>query len=97
MRSFQCINCRALEPMEAPPIPGPLGQELHSKVCSECYQSWKSTEVMLINEYRLDMLDRDHRRKLHSQMREFLNLDGLRDPGSEVDMNPDEHQPEPQE
>ncbi len=60
--------------MAAPPMPTPLGGELQRRVCPACWQEWLRTQVMLINEYRLNLVDPQARKALEGQMRTFLNL-----------------------
>jgi Fe-S cluster biosynthesis and repair protein YggX len=94
MSDFTCVNCGAGEPMERPPFPSPYGRELQSKVCAGCWQNWKGTEVMIVNEYRLNLLEREDRKRLREQMTRFLNLDGSRTAGEAVDLRPEEFVPE---
>ncbi len=70
-----CCRCGAeIEGMPAPPVPTPLGREAQAKVCAACWQEWLRTQVMLINEYRLNLVDPQVRASLEQQARQFLNL-----------------------
>lgn len=89
MSEFTCVNCGAGTPMDRPPIPNDYGRNIQAKVCSECFSKWKDTEVMIINEYRLNLLERGDRQKLREQMESFLNLDGSRAAGEAGEMKPE--------
>jgi Fe-S cluster biosynthesis and repair protein YggX len=70
-----CSRCgRESEAMAQPPMPTALGTEVHQHVCPECWREWLRTQVMLINEYRLNLVDPQARATLEGQMRTFLNL-----------------------
>jgi Fe-S cluster biosynthesis and repair protein YggX len=73
-----CITCsrcsQASEAMAQPPMPTALGAEVQKQVCLACWREWLSAQVMLINEYRLNLIDPDARKALEGQMRTFLKL-----------------------
>jgi Fe-S cluster biosynthesis and repair protein YggX len=70
-----CSRCgQQTQPLEPTPLPGPLGEAVQRQVCRACWQEWLRTQVMLINEYRLNLVDPQARRALEEQMRSFLNL-----------------------
>jgi Fe-S cluster biosynthesis and repair protein YggX len=70
-----CSRCgQEAEPMAQPPMPTALGEELLQRVCPACWREWLRTQVMLINEYRLNLVDPEARKALEEQMRAFLNL-----------------------
>jgi len=70
-----CSRCGGQqEALPRPPLPGPLGAEVQARVCPGCWQEWLRTQVMLINEHRLNLLDPAVRRVLAEQMRTFLKL-----------------------
>ena len=70
-----CSRCgQTAEPMPQPPFPTPLGEVIHRHVCRACWQEWLRAQVMLINEYRLNLVDPQARRLLEEQMRAFLKL-----------------------
>jgi len=58
------------------PYPGELGVEIREKVCGQCWAEWQQTEVIVINELRLDFMDPSSQDILVQHMREFLGLDG---------------------
>jgi Fe-S cluster biosynthesis and repair protein YggX len=73
--SITCSRCgQQTEAMDPPPLPTALGQEVQERVCRACWQERLRKQVMLINEYRLSLMDARSRRALEEQMRAFLNL-----------------------
>ena len=62
-----------LEGLEAPPQPGPMGQELYDTVSKKAWLEWQEQQTMLINERHLNMLDPDARKYLSVQMSRFLD------------------------
>jgi len=53
---------------------GELGDRIRRKVCGICWQEWLSTQIILINEYRLNLGLEEHREALRNKMKEFLKL-----------------------
>lgn len=73
--SIVCSRCGvAAEGLAQPPLPTALGREVQAKVCPACWQEWLRTQVILINEYRLNLIDPQARAALEAQLRAFLNL-----------------------
>lgn len=73
--TFSCARCHRDRQLARPPIPGPLGEEIQSKSCVDCWAEWMKAEVMVINELRLDFMNPRSARILEQHMREFLHLD----------------------
>jgi len=71
-----CARCgTTTEGLPAPPVPTALGTEIHGRVCPGCWQEWLRAQVILINEYRLTLVDPQARALLEEQLRQFLHLD----------------------
>ncbi len=74
------VNCVVLgmeaEGLERPPYPGPLGQRIFENVSRTGWQRWLSHQTMLINEYRLAVVDPDARKFLEEQMEQFFFGEG---------------------
>jgi Fe-S cluster biosynthesis and repair protein YggX len=51
-----------------------MGGEIQERICPACWREWLGAQVMLINEYRLNLMDPEARRVLETQMRSFLKL-----------------------
>lgn len=58
--------------LEFPPFPGDLGLEIYNSISKHAWQMWLSHQTMLINEYRLNMLDPEARNFLAEEMKKFL-------------------------
>ncbi len=43
-------------------------------ICSGCWTEWEGVEVKVINEYRLNFMDAEHRAALKRACAEFLGL-----------------------
>ncbi len=71
-----CSRCgRTAARMEQPPVPTDVGREVQANVCQSCWQDWLRAQVMLINEYRLNLVDPQVRVQLEAEMRRFLQLE----------------------
>ena len=70
------INCRkygaGMEGLDAPPYPGPKGQELYETISKKAWQEWQQHQTMLINEKGLNMMDPESRKYLQQEMEKFL-------------------------
>lgn len=75
-RTIRCTHCgREAAAMTESPLPGTEWEtELLENTCEPCFGDWMSTEIMLINEYRLDLSNPDHREQLNLEMARFLRL-----------------------
>ncbi|MCF6808033.1 oxidative damage protection protein [Thiotrichales bacterium 19S9-12] len=54
------------------PYPGELGQKIVENISQEAWQMWLNHQVILINEYRLDLMDSEARKFLQAEMVKFL-------------------------
>lgn len=70
------IFCQKLqqqaEGLDYPPYPGELGQKIYNNISKQAWQQWLNHQTMLINEYRLNMLDSKARDFLRTEMEKFL-------------------------
>ncbi len=64
--------------LEAPPFPGPKGQEVYESVSAQAWQEWQELQTMLINEKHLNMMDKEARKYLNEQRDKYLT-------GEEID------------
>ena len=71
------VRCRKyqqdLEGLDAPPMPGPKGQELFETVSRQAWQEWQALQTMLINEKHLELRDPEARKYLSAQREKFLD------------------------
>ncbi len=75
MPMITCARCkRETEAFEKTPLPGPLADEILAHACPACFQDWMAQEIMIINEYRLDLAVPANQEKLNTEMGRFLCL-----------------------
>lgn len=74
------VNCRYLkrqaEGLARPPYPGPLGQRIYEEISQEAWDAWIGHQTMLINEYRLSLMEPEARQFLTTEMEKFLFGEG---------------------
>jgi Fe-S cluster biosynthesis and repair protein YggX len=58
--------------LDAPPFPGPKGQEIFDNVSKQAWEEWKTHQTMLINEKHLSLADPQARKYLQEEMGKFL-------------------------
>jgi Fe-S cluster biosynthesis and repair protein YggX len=72
-----CSRCG--RPGDAPPahrvpFPPEVKERVLGAVCATCWKEWEDTEIKVINEYRLNFLDPEHRSLLQRACLDFLKL-----------------------
>jgi len=74
------VHCSKLhkdaEGLDALPYPGELGQKIFDNVSKEAWQLWLRQQTMLINEYRLTVINPEHRKFLETEMEKFFFGEG---------------------
>lgn len=73
------------EALETPPLPGELGHKIYEEISKEAWQMWVNHQTMLINEYRLSMIDPKSRAFLMQEMENFLFGSGSEKPPGYTD------------
>ena len=63
---------KELEGLDAPPYPGPKGQEIFETVSKQAWQDWQAHQTMLINEKHLSLVDPEARKYLQQEMDKFF-------------------------
>jgi Fe-S cluster biosynthesis and repair protein YggX len=84
MSNFTCHRCAAnpelasgqTTPMSNMPFDTDYWRKIQAVTCDSCWAAWKDMEVKIINEYRLNLLEREHRKVLKKHMHDFLDVDG---------------------
>lgn len=80
-RTVQCVLLgREAEGLERAPYPGELGQRIYEQVSREAWQRWLGHQTMLINEYRLVVIEPQAREFLREQMEQFFFGEGVAAP-----------------
>ena len=72
------ITCTRCGNTGDPPPPhrvgfsGPDKERILASICAACWKEWEGVEVKVINEYRLNFLDPQHREMLKKATLDFL-------------------------
>jgi Fe-S cluster biosynthesis and repair protein YggX len=70
------VMCRKyqqeMEGLAQPPFPGPRGQRIFEGISKQAWQEWMAHQTLLINERRLNMMDRTARAFLEEEMEKFF-------------------------
>jgi len=67
----QKLNEQA-EALDQPPYPGDLGQRVFQNISKQAWGAWLNHQTMLINEYRLSVIEPSAREFLENEMVKFL-------------------------
>ncbi len=87
MRMIHCLKLKKeAEGLTAPPIPNELGHQIYEHISKEAWQMWLHHQTMLINEYRLSMIDPKARTFLLQEMEKFLFGEGSEKPSGYIPM-----------
>jgi Fe-S cluster biosynthesis and repair protein YggX len=68
------------EGLAAPPFPGALGDTIYQTISKEAWNMWLLHQTMLINEYRLSLMDAQSRTFLKDEMNKFFFGEGSHAP-----------------
>lgn len=80
-RTVRCaLLGEELPGLERPPYPGALGQRIYEQVSQQAWQQWLRHQTMLINEYRLSLIEPKARKFLEEEMQKFLFAGGAAKP-----------------
>ncbi|HEX5339713.1 MAG TPA: oxidative damage protection protein [Gammaproteobacteria bacterium] len=80
-RTVKCVLLgEELEGLERAPYPGELGQRIYEQVSKQAWQQWLKHQTMLINEYRLSVIDPKARKFLEAEMQKYLFEGGAEKP-----------------
>ena len=83
------IHCAKLdqeaEGLDFPPYPGEIGQKIYDTISKPAWQQWLNHQTMLINEYRLNMLEEKDQQFLEQEMKKFLFREGSQKPTDYTD------------
>ncbi len=83
------VQCKKLgieaEGLDSPPYPGELGQRIFQHISKQAWDAWRNHQTMLINEYRLNLMERKSREFLEKEMEKFLFGDGSQKPAGYIE------------
>lgn len=75
--TWKCHRCGRSGPrLENAPYPGVNGQNIKDSICKVCWQEWMKVQMMVINEYRVNLADKKGVQTVEDQMRKFLFGEG---------------------
>ncbi|HEB92023.1 MAG TPA: oxidative damage protection protein [Gammaproteobacteria bacterium] len=76
-RTVNCVKLdKEAEGLDRPPYPGELGQRIFDNVSKEAWAAWMKQQTILINEYRLSVIEPKAREFLEQEMTRFFFGDG---------------------
>lgn len=58
--------------LPTPPLPGAIGEKIFNHISKKAWAMWLSQQTMLINEYRLSLMDPKAREFLKNEMEKYL-------------------------
>ena len=89
-RLIQCTKLqKEAEGLTVAPYPGELGKKIYAEISREAWQQWITHQTMMINEYRLSMVDAKAREFLRVEMEKFLFGGGSEAPAGFVPKSAD--------
>lgn len=72
------------EGLDKAPFPGALGEKIFNHVSKQAWGMWLAHQTMLINEYRLSLIDPKAREFLNEEMQKYFFGDGSEKPAGFV-------------
>lgn len=80
-RTVSCVVLnKEAEGLAAPPYPGALGKRIYQQVSAEAWKLWLRQQTRIINEYRLNASNPEHRKLLEREMENFFFGSGSQPP-----------------
>ena len=84
-RMVKCVKLgKEAEGLPAPPYPGELGKRVFQNVSKQAWQEWLKRQTMLINEYRISVIDPKGRAFIEQEMEKYFFGEGSDLPGGFV-------------
>lgn len=84
-RLVHCVKLnKEAEGLAQPPLPGEMGKRIYEHISKEAWQMWLNHQTMLINEYRLSLIEPKAREFLLEEMEKFLFGAGSEKPAGYV-------------
>lgn len=77
---FCCKLKQEAEGMDKAPFPGALGEQIFNQVSKQAWSMWLSHQTMLINEYRLNLIEAKAREFLKEEMQKYFFGEGSEKP-----------------
>ena len=71
-RMVKCVKFgRELPGLEEPPFDNELGRRIYENVSQDAWRMWIEHLKMVVNEYRLNLADREAQKQVRQYMEEF--------------------------
>jgi tetratricopeptide (TPR) repeat protein len=71
-----CVAVGEAVPLPAPPVPDEIGQVIHERICTDCWNDWfRNYSIKVINELRLDLSTEQGQAEYDKYMRGFFGLE----------------------
>jgi len=81
LKTVFCVKLKQTLPaMSAPPFPGPQGEYIYQNISQDAWSMWLKHQTMLINEYRLRLIDKSARDFLKEEMHKYFFTGGSETP-----------------
>lgn len=77
---FCCKLKQETEGLAKQPFPGVLGEQIFNQVSKQAWNMWLAHQTMLINEYRLNLMDAKARDFLKNEMQQYFFGEGSEKP-----------------
>ena len=76
-RMVQCVKFqKELPGLDEPPFNNELGKRIFENVSKDAWKLWLEHMKMLVNEYRLNLMDRQSQQLIQQQMEEYFFGEG---------------------
>ena len=73
MRKVQCMKLGIeAEGLDFQPLPGEWGEKIFQHISKQAWKQWMNQQTMLINEYRLNLMEEQAQKFLRDEMQKFL-------------------------
>jgi Fe-S cluster biosynthesis and repair protein YggX len=80
-RTIHCVKLnKEGEALDTQTYPGTLGEKILASISKEAWKMWLAHQTLLINEKRLNLMDKDARAFLEGEMQKFLFGEGSAKP-----------------
>lgn len=77
---FCCKLNQEAEGLDKAPFPGALGERIFAEVSKQAWSMWLSHQTMLINEYRLSLIEPKAREFLKEELQKYFFGEGSAKP-----------------
>lgn len=80
-RMVKCVKLqREMPGLDEPPFDNELGKRIYENVSKEAWRQWVEHLKMILNEYRLNLADREAQKFVRQQMEAYFFGEGVAPP-----------------